>query len=126
MGKNKKQLGCLGEQVAADFLIAQGWQLVDTNVRNRYGEIDLLMRRRDKQLVFMEVKTVETDIHNRQFDYDPVDKLSQNKIHKLHKTITQYMYNKQEPWQLDAVVVYLDQDTARAHCRHFPHITNQW
>jgi putative endonuclease len=52
----KDELGRRGEQVAADWLEALGYRVVDRNWRCRTGELDLVLRK-GKTLVFAEVKT---------------------------------------------------------------------
>lgn len=49
-------LGRTGEEIAARFLEARGFEIVARNVRSRRGEIDLVARDRGT-LVFVEVKT---------------------------------------------------------------------
>jgi putative endonuclease len=51
----RRQLGQLGEQLAADHLEARGLQIVERNFRTRYGELDLIAAD-DASLVFCEVK----------------------------------------------------------------------
>jgi putative endonuclease len=55
MGKNK-ELGQEGEQMAADYLKKNGWQIREMNYRHRRSEIDLIASK-DGLLVFFEVKT---------------------------------------------------------------------
>lgn len=45
-----------GENLAADFLVAKGYEIVARNYRYRKGEIDLIVKR-DDWLLFVEVKT---------------------------------------------------------------------
>ncbi|MCA9562641.1 MAG: YraN family protein, partial [Myxococcales bacterium] len=45
---------------AEAYLLGRGMQLVQRNFRNRYGEIDLIMRDQDS-LVFVEVRTRGVD-----------------------------------------------------------------
>ena len=47
--------GALGEQLAAEFLQAQGYTIEARNFRTRFGEIDLIARD-GKYTVFAEVK----------------------------------------------------------------------
>ena len=54
---NKRELGRKGEEIAADFLREQGYQLIEENFWSRYGEIDLIAYE-DDELVFIEVKSV--------------------------------------------------------------------
>jgi putative endonuclease len=48
--------GNWGEAKAAAFLLEKGFEIVEKNFRNRHQEIDLIVRK-DKMLVFVEVKT---------------------------------------------------------------------
>jgi putative endonuclease len=57
---NPRQIGDLGEKIAARHLQAQGWKLLYRNFRApKGGEVDLVMRGGEKLdlLVFVEVKT---------------------------------------------------------------------
>lgn len=51
-----KDTGRLGEQHAAKFLSAQGYEILEINYRHEKAEIDLIARQNDT-LVFIEVKT---------------------------------------------------------------------
>jgi putative endonuclease len=52
-------LGKTGEDLALQELIAKGYQLIERNYRFGKGEIDLVMKDKNK-LVFVEVKTRQT------------------------------------------------------------------
>lgn len=49
------ELGILSEKIAERFYLARGYSLVARNFRLRCGEIDLILKR-DKELLFVEVK----------------------------------------------------------------------
>ena len=51
-----RELGCLGEDLAAKHLAALGWAVLERNVRLPGGEIDLVAREGD-ELVLVEVRT---------------------------------------------------------------------
>ena len=52
----RRQLGALGERVAADHLARRGFQILERNYRTRWGELDIVAF--DGQtLVFCEVKS---------------------------------------------------------------------
>src|SRR5215216_1342511 len=53
---NKLETGREGETLAANFLVAKGYEIVARNYRYRRGEIDLIVRK-DDWLLFVEVKT---------------------------------------------------------------------
>ena len=54
MGRNNIT-GSWGESIAAEYLRKKRYQLIATNYRSRFGEIDLIVRDK-KYLVFVEVK----------------------------------------------------------------------
>lgn len=58
--KYNKKIGGLGEQAAKEFLIKNGYKIVETNYFCRFGEIDIVALE-DKCLVFIEVKTRTSD-----------------------------------------------------------------
>jgi putative endonuclease len=57
----RRTLGRYGEEVAANYLTARGWRVVDRNWRRREGELDLVARPDPGTLVFVEVKTRSGD-----------------------------------------------------------------
>lgn len=49
-------LGNWGERKASAFLEEKGFEIIEKNYRHRHAEIDLIVRK-DKMLIFVEVKT---------------------------------------------------------------------
>jgi putative endonuclease len=77
--------GSQAEQLALEYLQAQGLQLLTRNFRGRYGEIDLIMRH-GTVLVFIEVR-----LRNSK-QYGGADaSITHNKQQKLRLTASQYM-----------------------------------
>lgn len=55
---SRKQTGDRGEEIAAAFLTARGFRILERNFRCKGGEVDIIIRDPgDKTLVFVEVKT---------------------------------------------------------------------
>ena len=61
---DKDSIGPCGEQIAAKFLEAEGWQVTAMNFRNRIGELDIVAERWKARgdgyvriIAFVEVKT---------------------------------------------------------------------
>ena len=52
---NKRAAGADKEQLAARYLIDNGYTVLERNFRNKMGEIDIIARK-DNYLVFVEVK----------------------------------------------------------------------
>lgn len=56
---HKQQTGRLGEDLAAEYLRAKGYRLLERNCRTPFGELDIIAR--DGQtIVFVEVRTCRT------------------------------------------------------------------
>jgi putative endonuclease len=62
--QNPKALGRWGEKQARRFLEKQGMACVESNFTCKSGEIDLIMTKSDKTLVFVEVKTRTSEMHH--------------------------------------------------------------
>ena len=58
---DRKALGALGEQAAAEWYEAHGYSVTDRNWRVREGELDLVLLAADGSIVFCEVKTRSSD-----------------------------------------------------------------
>lgn len=53
-------IGSVGEKLAGNYLIQKGYTVIQKNYRTRYGEIDLIARK-NNIIIFVEVKTRQTD-----------------------------------------------------------------
>lgn len=53
--ENKRQKGSSYERRAADYLVGQGYEIIEMNYRCKFGEIDIIARN-GEYLVFVEVK----------------------------------------------------------------------
>lgn len=54
--RQSQKIGILGEEVVAAWLTAQGWNVLHSRWRCRWGELDLIMQG-EGMLIFVEVKT---------------------------------------------------------------------
>ncbi len=59
MGRQKKELGRKGEEVAVRFLKEKGYRIIQRNYTCRLGEMDVIAKEKDT-LAFIEVKTRTT------------------------------------------------------------------
>lgn len=88
-----KGTGNLGEELAANFLAARGYRILERNFRCRGGEVDIIARDPgDKSLVFVEVKArrgltygvpqlAVTPFKQRQISKAALTWLSKNRLH---------------------------------------------
>ena len=57
---SRKELGAKGEKLAARFLKRKGYKIIQRNYRCKLGEVDIVAEQ-DKTLVFVEVRTQQTE-----------------------------------------------------------------
>lgn len=58
---NRRAVGNLGEDLAAEYLHRAGYEVLDRNFYTRYGELDLVARTPEDDLAFIEVKYRASD-----------------------------------------------------------------
>jgi putative endonuclease len=81
-----KMAGDKGEELAASFLIDNGFELLERNFRySRYGEIDLIMRK-NSLIVFVEVR-----YKKEKQSINAVHSITKSKLHRLKKTAQSYL-----------------------------------
>lgn len=86
LAKNSRKTGSRYEQVAAAFLTQQGYEILEMNYRDRYGEIDLIARR-EGVLVFVEVKYRKTTRQGY-----PEEAVTPQKQKRIRHTARYYLY----------------------------------
>lgn len=109
----RKRTGAAGETAACEYLLKRGYRLVATNVRNRFGEVDVVMR--DGQtLVFVEVKTRRT----RESGH-PAEAVTPRKIAHIVAVALDYLRHVRHtgPWRIDVVAINGDEVS------HLPDVT---
>lgn len=57
---NKRKIGDYYEELAVKYLVKAGYEILEKNYRNRYGEIDIIAREKE-YICFCEVK-FRTDV----------------------------------------------------------------
>jgi putative endonuclease len=79
------ELGKKGEQIAIDYLIKKGYDIVEKNYRFQKAEIDIIAQK-NNTLVCVEVKTRSTDYFG-----NPQDFIDAKKIKLLVKAMDYYV-----------------------------------
>lgn len=132
----KRKTGDLGENMACKFLVKRGFEIVERNHLQKWGEIDIIVKK-DGKLHFIEVKTVSRP-HQNAFGqahdwYRPEDNLHPWKLKRLSRVIQTYLLGyrpasaksygvargkgmsaDEEDWQFDVITVYLNLKTMEA------------
>lgn len=85
-----KTIGQEGEDIAAEYLTQNGFEIIERNYRYGHGEIDIVVKDPSvNQLVFVEVKT------RKNLEYgEPEYAITKTKIKQIKKIAEAYFYEK--------------------------------
>ena len=125
--KTTKEVGALGEKVAAEYLRRHGFSIRDRNIARKTGELDLVAEREDT-LHFVEVKTILVDEFPEEKsvgdEYDPSLNLHEAKIRKVARTGEWYVLEKnwEGEWQVDGCLVWMRRRDGLARVSYLPQI----
>ena len=130
MAKSKKRkIGDIGENIACRFLEKQGFKIIERNYWKKWGEIDivarkklelkakLLNKRNDNKIYFIEVKTVSCEnirngIPDKMRNYQVDNNVHPWKLQRLARVFQTYLLDKrisdEIEWQFDIIIVFLD------------------
>lgn len=87
---DKRRLGEIGENMAADLLRSKGYDILRRNYRCKSGEIDIIAERYG-ELCFVEVKT------RQGFDYGrPCEAVGSEKKKHIRRTAREYLEEMKE------------------------------
>lgn len=104
---DKQFLGKLGEEIVAKYLKRNGYTIVEKNYKNKFGEIDLIVKK-DEILSFVEVKT------RKSINYGtPAEAVNFNKRRHIYKTAEYYILSKdinKKDITFDIVEVYFQKE----------------
>jgi len=117
MTKHNQAIGRWGEDVAADYLIKKGYDIVARNARTPYGELDLIMMHNGR-LVIVEVKARTT----ASYGY-PETAISTRKQEHLAASAEHYAQEHNiDNWQIDAISVEGKPNRGEPRITHFEDI----
>ncbi len=110
---DKIKKGKEAEDMAADFLVQQGYEIVERNYRYKRSEIDLIVRR-DNWLIFVEVKMRSSDA----FGY-PEEFVDYKKAKNIVYGAEQYTYDNNYNGNVRYDVVAISMKNGEPEIRHF-------
>jgi putative endonuclease len=113
--QTRKEVGALGEKLAANLLKGLGYEILQTNYRCRQGEIDIIARQKEC-LVFVEVRT------KRSVDFgtpeESVTSVKRDKLISLANAYLQNLENQPPLWRIDVVAVELTPEGGISRLEH--------
>ncbi|MCF7794090.1 MAG: YraN family protein [Candidatus Cloacimonetes bacterium] len=113
--KEKAYLGKFGEELAANFLLSNGYEILKKNYHSRFGEIDIITLLADT-VIFVEVKLRSSNLDQA------VSSVSVAKQKKLVKTAQDYLARHPEledlPTRFDIIAIIKNKRSYEL--KHFP------
>lgn len=118
---NISDFGNWSERYVAQYLESKGYEVLDRNYRKKWGEIDIIVRKKDI-LIFVEVKANRKEVTG----FEPENRVSPEKLKRLNRAIQTYIAAKEYPseqeYQIDVISLTLDRDRGVAKIKHFKNI----
>lgn len=113
---SRKIIGNYGERLALNYLVKNGYNILETHFYGRFGEIDIIAAK-DRRIHFIEVKSRTTD-----YCGSPEEGLTRMKIKRVFKTCAHYIYTKKletDNYQVDLIAIKIDKGNKKAVVRHY-------
>jgi putative endonuclease len=118
-GSSSIRVGRIGEKIAEEYLVTNGFEIVDKNFRTPYGEIDLVACK-DDLTVFVEVKTRRS----LSFGY-PEGAITARKLQHMISAAQAYMQSKENSdgtWRIDVIAVQIGNKAEVTKITHFENL----
>jgi len=125
----KRKIGDIGENIACRFLEKRKFKIIERNYWKKWGEIDIVARKKrslkskilgkylDNKIHFIEVKTVSCEniregITAKIKNYQVDNNVHSWKLKRLFRVFQTYLLNENVSndikWQFDIIIVFLD------------------
>jgi putative endonuclease len=116
---SRQEIGCIGEDLATEYLEKGGFEIVERNYLRKWGEIDIIARK-SSVLYFVEVKTRAVDLATRNREwYRPEENLHGLKLQRIKRAIQSFLFESrvsiESSWEFSVVTVILNQKNRELH-----------
>ncbi len=125
--KSNREIGALGESLAAKFLERRGFKILTMNYMKPWGEIDIIAEKAGITR-FVEVKSVSReslpDVSREMNTHRPEEMVHEAKLRKIARTAEMYMNETGDDrdFQIDVVGVFIDTKNRKARCRLYEQV----
>lgn len=105
MKSYNKDIGSYTENIAATYLLSNGYSILDRNYRNKFGEVDIICQK-DNLIIFVEIKSRYTNSFG-----NPLESVSCHKQKKIILLSKFYiLYKKLSDFNIryDVIEIYLN------------------
>lgn len=116
---NRKEIGFLGENIAARYLESRGYKVLFKNYQKPWGEIDIIAEK-EGVIAFCEVKTNSKDFGT---NFSPELRVNPKKAKHILRTAYLFLNHefpgKEREWRIDIISVVLNKLDKKANITHF-------
>ncbi len=116
MKAQNRQTGRLAEDMAVNALIKKGFQILERNFNNRFGEIDIIAKDKNT-LVFVEVKAKKGEEFGM-----PEEMVNRYKLQKIRNMATIYTKGKSMLCRIDVVAIVLSATNDILRLNHYENV----
>ncbi|APX99070.1 YraN family protein [Lacinutrix venerupis] len=106
------ELGKKGEQLAVDFLLEKGYEIVERNYRFDKAEVDIIAKLEDI-LAIIEVKTRSTTNYG-----NPQDFVKPKQIQRLVKAVNEYVIENKLDVEVRFDIIAIVKDSKKFNIEH--------
>lgn len=123
MSLHRQHIGKIGEATACDYLLTQGYSLIQQNYHSKWGELDIICQK-DKTIIFVEVKTKVGTLKGK-----PYEAITASKLSHLKRPIQYFLLDikyKDFKYRLDVISIVLDTQNQVEELKHFENVETNW
>lgn len=118
---DSQELGFLAENIAARYLEDGGYEVIDKNYRQPWGEVDIIARQ-EGVVIFVEVKANSRATEG----LDPESRVDWKKLAKIKRVAAFYLEHEfgdmEREWQIDIISVTFNRAKQTAKIKHFKNV----
>lgn len=112
-------LGRLGEIKACEYLQRKNYQIIATNFKTKFGEIDIICKK-DNQLIFVEVKSRISDLKGK-----PYESITSKKLKHFQKAVYYFLSQNDlfdQKLRIDVISIEFNHDNSVKRFQHFENL----
>lgn len=111
---NNREFGNKGEDLACEYLLKNGYKIVDRNVHfSKFCEIDIIAKLKEKY-IFVEVKTRKNNTFG-----SPLEAITKTKYNNIKTGVLNYIQeNKIKNFQIDVIAITIYPEKKIEHLKN--------
>lgn len=123
--EKSSELGKIGENLACEYLVNNGYKILARNYRRKWGEIDIVAKYKDGTLVFFEVKTMAYVPDG----LEPEDQATYSKLSKVRRACEEFaashedLIDAKRGWRIDLLALVLTTNDKDYIIKHYENIS---